>query len=476
MRNSLKISILILLFINILFTNIYSKELNDSLKVDSSYIKIIQNLTVERIILVGNDKTEDEVIIRELQTKEGEKFNLEFLENDVKRLYNLGLFNRVDVLPAPISSSKINLVFEFEEAIYFLPIPQGGVKEGSLKKIWGGINFLWRNFRGKNETLGLSFGVGYEPFISANYLNPWLFGNNHFFFSTNFKLSRTYPRSFGNSDSTSVIFNKNEVPTYKMDDFQAYLKIGKFIGINSSISSVLQVNAISTSEYQPGRTISENGKDFVPSFGFDFTYDSRDYNKFALNGSYYNLNLFRYGIFDKSVDINKFRIDIRKYLPVKIHKDYSVIFAARFNSVLSFGGGVLPVYLQESMGYDNLIRGWDNYVFLGEDKLFNSIEVRIPLIKPFYIKGKDHFIINKLPIAKNFSYRYGAYLSLFFDMGGVWSRKEAIKNVEFKNGFGAGLNFLLPFDFIGRVDLGFKKVPEKDRFKEQIIFALDSSF
>lgn len=472
----MKYVFIIILFITIDITHLYSKELNDSLKIDSTTIKIIQSLIVDRIILVGNDKTKDEVILRELQTKEGEKFNLEYLENDVKRLYNLGLFNRVDVLPAPISSTKINLVFEFEEVFYFLPIPQGGIKEGELKKIWGGVNFLWKNFRGMNETLGLSFGIGYEPFISASYFNPWLFGKKHYFFNTNVKYSRTYPRSYGSSDSTSVIFDKNDVPTYKMDDFQANMRIGKFLGKNTSVSSILQINLLSTSEYQPGRTISETGKDFVPSFAIDFTYDTRDYIKFPTFGSYYYLNLYRYGIFKKEIDINKFKGDFRKFIPVNLSKDYVIILASRFNSVLTFGGGFVPVYLQESMGYDNLIRGWDNYVLLGDDKLYTSFEVRIPLVKPFYVKGSDHFIIKKLPIAKSFSYRYGSYLTLFFDLGGVWNKKESIYDVQFRNGFGTGLNFLLPFDFVGRVDLAFRKIPGQNNIKGQIIFALDSSF
>ena len=247
----------ILLFILIAVTDIYSNDLSDTTKVDSTYIKMMQEMTIERIILVGNEKTKDEIILREMQLKEGGKFNLEYLESDIKRLYNLGLFNRVDVVPAPLSSTKINLVFEFEEGFYFLPIPQGGIKEGSLKKIWGGINFMWRNFRGMNETLSLSFGVGYEPFISVSYMNPWLFGKKHYFMQTSFRYSRTYPRSVGNYDSTGIVFNKNDVPTYIMNDLMGEIRIGKYLSQNTSISGLLQFNSIYTSDYEPGRTVSK---------------------------------------------------------------------------------------------------------------------------------------------------------------------------------------------------------------------------
>lgn len=472
----MKKALYIILFILVGITNIYSRVINDTLKVDSAYIKMMQEMVVERIILIGNNKTKPEVILREMQLKEGGKFNLQYLEEDVKRLYNLGLFNRVDVIPAPLSSSRINLVFEFEEGFYFLPIPQGGFKEGSIKKIWGGVNFLWKNFRGMNETVNMSFGIGYEPFVSASYLNPWIFGESHYFFRAGVKYARTYPRSVGNSDSTGVIFNKNDVPTYTQDDFGADVRIGKFLGQNTSLSLNLQLNRISTSQYEPGRTASLDGTDFFPTIGLDFTYDTRDYRRFATYGSFYFARVSRSGMFTGSIDVNKVQVDLRRYIPIKLSDKYALVLSGRINTVLSSGGGQIPVYLQESMGYDNLIRGWDNYVLQGEDKFFASAELRIPLVMPFYVKGSDHIIIKKLPLAKNFSYRYGAYATLFFDLGGVWTRKESIHDVQFKNGFGAGLNFLLPFDFVARVDFGLRKIPYQNKFKGQIIVALDASF
>lgn len=62
-----------------------------------------------------------------------------------------------------------------------------------------------------------------------------------------------------------------------------------------------------------------------------------------------------------------------------------------------------------------------------------------------------------MPVFKYLSYRYGLYATLFFDVGGVWAMKEQPVNTRFRNGFGAGLNFLLPLDFVFRTDLAFKK-------------------
>jgi hypothetical protein len=56
----------------------------------------------------------------------------------------------------------------------------------------------------------------------------------------------------------------------------------------------------------------------------------------------------------------------------------------------------------------------------------------------------------------------------------VWGRKENITNTEFKSGFGVGLNFLLPFNFVARTDFGVRK--ENSVYKGQLIISLDASF
>ncbi|MCE1165434.1 MAG: hypothetical protein LWX07_08550 [Bacteroidetes bacterium] len=435
---------------------------------------MIEEMTVNRILFVGNNVTRDEVILREMKTKEGQKLNLKDLDEDVRRIYNLGLFNRIDVVPAPLSGNMINLVFEFEEMFYFLPVPQGGIKEGSFKKLWGGLNFMWRNFRGKNETINLSFGLGYEPFIALGFSNPWIFKNQHYFYNFGVSYSRTYPRSTGLSDSVGRFFKKDDIPTYTLNNFQSSLRFGKYLGDNMSLSGILAYNSYSTSEYEKGRTINTDGIDRYFTVAADLTYDTRDYAKFATYGSYYNLQVSRIGLFSSSFDLNKFRTDLRRYIPLKLSNDYALVLVARYSSVITFGGGSLPVYLSESFGYADLIRGWDNYVFEGEDKMMGSLEMRIPILKPFYVKGKDHFILRKIPVMKQLSYRYGLYATVFIDAGGVWGRSERLFNTQFRNGYGIGLNFLLPFDFVYRTDFAVRH--ENNRYKGQIIFSLDSSF
>ena len=139
------------------------------------------SLYIENIVISGNKITEADIILREMQTKENSYTSVEVLNRDIQRIYNLGLFTKVDVAPLPSSDKGYSLLITVEETFYILQIPIGGIKDGDLKKIWMGLNLKWRNFRGRNETLGLAFGVFYDPFINLSYSIPCIGKHHHYY-------------------------------------------------------------------------------------------------------------------------------------------------------------------------------------------------------------------------------------------------------------------------------------------------------
>ena len=64
-----KYTIIVFILLNLICIKIYA--LTDTLKVDSTKIKLVEKFTVARILLIGNDVTNDDVILREIKTKEG---------------------------------------------------------------------------------------------------------------------------------------------------------------------------------------------------------------------------------------------------------------------------------------------------------------------------------------------------------------------------------------------------------------------
>ena len=465
-----RIVLYIVLLIPVSLSNSFAQNPKDTVKNDT--LMKIPDIYINKILIAGNDITDEDIITRELTIKEKSMLNFKELEENTERLYRLGLFNKIDVIPVPTDTiNVIDLMFLVEERFYLIPIPQGGFRNGEFSKFWAGLNLIWNNFRGRNETVSLSFGVGYEPFINLGYTIPWIGEKEHFFLSTTAGYSKNYNRSLKALNDTTSNSIPSSTDNFANYNFRAGVNIGKFFTREFSATSGLRYNFLNTSQYEEGRTVSPDGKDSYLTLSFNGRYDTRNSYEYSLAGSYYFLEYSKFG-FGQLIDFNKVNFEARKFIPVKLGDDYAITLASRFFGTVSFGS-TIPSYLKEFLGYDNIVRGYKNIVFEGENRggLYN--EIRIPIVTPFFVKGKSVPIAKRISALKDLNYKLGLYATLFFDVGGVWNKTDNFFDTPFKNGFGAGLNFILPFGAVGRTDFAFRK--EGKRFVPQVIFDLNAS-
>lgn len=107
---------------------------NDSIDLE---IRIYEGkqATINRVSVLGNDKTSDHVIIRSLRTLPGEKFSRSDIQRSMRELAALGYFNpeTLDVNPIPNpASGTVDLEYKVEEK----PSDQIEASGG-----WGGLGF-----------------------------------------------------------------------------------------------------------------------------------------------------------------------------------------------------------------------------------------------------------------------------------------------------------------------------------------------
>ncbi len=460
-----KIIILAVVYQIIIVTSIYSNELEYANKGDS-------NIYIGKIIVVGNETTKDFIILREMSTKENSVFNLEILAEDLNKIRNLGLFNKVDIIPTPdFKNNKIDLYVTVEEQYYILPIPQAGIEEGDIRKLWVGINLVWRNFRGRNEIVNCSFGIGYQPFFNINFFTPWIGEKEHFFGAFGIKYNKSINKSL--SDANVIGARKDSLKGYEIESFSGNITLGKYLTKYLAVSANYTLSVNDFSGNYSGNTFSGEPKEIYGTLSLNTLFDKRNNIFYPTKGNFIKIDLIKYGVFNKFIDFNKFRFDLRNYLPLKLTKNYSISIATRLAGGISFGGNV-PSYLEETFGYSEIIRGWDNFVFQGEHLIGFYNEVRIPIINPFYVKGTDHFLLKRISFARGFSYQYGLYGTIFLDIGGVMNRTEEVSNVIFRKGFGAGLNMILPFNIVARTDLAFRS--NNGKLKPRLVFGLSAFF
>lgn len=467
---------LFLITVSIIFVflnNSVAKICSDSIKISEDSSVYIPDVYVNKIIIAGNKITDDDIVLRELTIKENSRLDFKLLQEDVQRIYNLGLFNKVDVIPVQTDSANtVNIMFLVEERFYIFPIPQGGFRNGNFSNFWIGLNLLWKNFRGRNETLSLSFGVGYEPFVGISYSIPWIGEKQHFFSAVAVNYSVIYNKSLQTLNDSNSTLTQSEFSDIKNNNFNASFTFGKYFSKVFSLNANLGYHLVKISDLRNSVTLSKDGKDNYLTFSAGGRYDTRNSSEYAMIGSLYTLEYIKYG-FGKSFDFNRVFVDARRFIPVKITGNYSITLATRLLGVISFGG-TIPVYLNQFYGYDKIIRGYKNIVLEGENQSGLFTELRIPVIDPFYLKGKDMPIARSVSLLKNFSYKFGLFATLFFDIGNVWNKNDNFFNTRFYNGFGAGLNFILPFGLVGRTDFAFRK--NYKAFTPQVVFNLEASF
>ncbi len=384
-------------------------------------------LVVREVIVQGNHVTKEYVILREMSIRPGVELSQELIDHDRDRIYNLGLFNRVDVDYTERDSGAAVYV-TVDERWYFFPFPIVGVRYRNLKNLYYGAGLSHQNFRGRNEKLFASLAFGYDRWFSLTYQNPKLTDDDDLFLTGSLALQRAHSLS----PSDAMYLNTN---------ISTWWSLGKRFGLYRLASMSLGYEVWQVSDPGVGRTASASGRDAFFSAGASYRYDTRNVREYATGGTFIQMSLTKVGIGDDAVDLTAFGHDTRYY--VSIGDGAGIGFRSKSSIVW---GGIVPPYRRNYFGYDDRIRGYFYRKVEAENTTLKSIELRVPILSPRYFES------NLITIPQFRVMRYGLYLGLFADAGRAWSRHEIAFGGRWLGGAGAGLHFLLPYGFTIRTE------------------------
>jgi outer membrane protein insertion porin family len=137
---------------------------------------------IENIIILGNEKTREEVILREISLEPGDVFSKTKVMDSLRNLYNLQYFSIVipDTLPGS-SENLMDLVFTVEEQPTIdlqFGLTFSGSADPESFPISGLIKWNDRNLAGTGNQLGaeLNSTVVDSTMLSFNYLHRWVLG------------------------------------------------------------------------------------------------------------------------------------------------------------------------------------------------------------------------------------------------------------------------------------------------------------
>lgn len=423
-----------------------------------------QQVTIEDIIIVGNNKTKDLIVLRELLIEanslvNGKEFR-EMLERSRNNLFNTGLFHQVSVDYIPIGPRKVKIVVMLTERWYFWPFPIIELADRNINAWWltkdfSRINFglyLFKfNFRGKKETISLRFKYGFTRQIGLTYNIPYIDKkqrsglNFSFAFSTNKQLIYNTLNNRIQFLKELDQFNRKEINTNitytyrrKIYSYNALSLRYTFVNISDTLKHLNPLylgNSIQSLQFF--------------SLEYVYRYDRRDYRAYPLKGYYIELNASQHGLGilkREKINMQYAYLMARKYFKWSERWYTGTSLKTKIST-----GRFQPYYLQRGLGYQNdYVRGYEYYVIDGQNFGLLKANLKYNLVKTGAIKLKKikNNSLNRI--------QYGFYLNAFADGAYVQDNQfnELNKlNNTFLHGYGIGLDFVGQNDLVIRFEL-----------------------
>lgn len=392
-----------------------------NVKINEGFLKDIK--------IMGNDKTRDYVIRRELKIQPGEVFDFSKVQGDLRNIYNLGFFNNVQprLEEDPDGTNKVNLIVEVEEKKTGTFNVGGGY---SSKDGWlGYMEVKEQNLFGRGQQLGFKWEFGQAMNYELSFYDPWAFGEEFAFgidLYNNTKKNNDEKKTV-NSSGGSILVGKALT-----DEIKANLKF-KYEYTNTAWDDLDKKD-------QDGDT---------RSLILSATRNTVD-NPFTPHSGSMDIGSIEYAgqLFGGSYDFTKLNLENRRYFP-GFKEDHT--WAFRLKSGIAFTAAdttVLPDHEKYRLGGGETLRGYSNSSIQGNRMVLANLEYRFPLVKS--LEG-----------------------AVFTDMGNAWEQDEALDLTEMNFSIGAGVRMNTPLGQI-RIDYAFGE--KEDGFPGMPHFSIGQTF
>jgi outer membrane protein insertion porin family len=404
---------------------------------------------INKIEIVGNTRTKEKVIRREMFSRPGQIFKRSALMRSVRNVMLLNYFGEAVPDFRVLPNGDVDLIMSMKEK----PTGQFNVGAGysAEDKLVGTVSLGMPNFRGNGQTLSLTVEFGSERnSVSLGFTEPWLFGTPTSFSASIYNLNRDYYNYFWEgSRGGSIRFGRRlkwpddyfrVYASYRVEDVRYYdfADSSYYPDLQDFNGNWLRTSAITAAIIRDSRNLP-----MFPTGGSVYSF-TNEYAGGPLGGRWeFHKHTFEMSQFHKLIWKFVFAGKIRVGVVDSPDGDDGVPYSEKFTP-----GGTDP---------DGIIRGYDD----GEVTP-NYVSNGVTYIKP----ARAVLVYNaelQFPIVEQ-----QIYALLFADAGNSWLAGYQISPFnkdELKKSFGAGFRIVVPgvgvigFDFgygINKDDPGWK--------------------
>ena len=419
------------------------------------------SVQIDKIFIIGNKKTKEHIIRRELSIADGQIFGRqelqEAIEEDKRKLINTSLFLTAEVSVVELSPQKIDIIIRVEERWYFFPIPIIQLADRNFTEWWvnqnadfsrleWGLKLRHFNFRGRREILNITAQFGYTKLFRISYEFPYI--------NRNQKLGMSFYGDY--ATNKNVAYKTLDHRQHFMDsenNLRDRWRGGIYLGFRPNFYSSHRFGVHYSSINLADTIVEENPNYFLNSrkhqdyiaLSYDFTWDFRDFKSYPLSGAFLRIKADKIGlgIYD---DVNILKVNARysKYFDLGKKFYYGTSLTGHISTP-----SLQPYYNYSGIGYgQNFLRGYERYVIEGQNFVLNKNSLR-RLLFSFETDVSDVIRMkqfSKIPLS--------AYFTLNFDHGYVANYPNYEENSLFTNryiyGGGVGIDIISFYDFVMR--------------------------
>ena len=409
---------------------------------------------VNRIEISGNNRTQDDVIRRKMNIKEGQSYSQKEIDESVKSIKRLGFFSEVksNIVLVKDQADQVNILIKVEET-----------KTGEFS-----IGISHSNSTGPAFSAGITQSniLGTGNVFNGKFTSSSAVSELSFFFSN------PYFRKNGESISYGV-FNKKtdasgiDVGSYVVDEIGSSIGYGIPLDEFSDLKADMRIsnNDLSCgsifSSYEPVQCLNKDNLD---------TSISLSYSHNSLN-DFYNptdgfKSLLKGAISIPVGDLKYYKVDSFNSYYQPINDDLSFSLKANAQFAEGYGNNQLPFYKRLFAGGSSSVRGFD----------FNSLGSKYPDNSPkggelTFLTSGSLIVPGKTAGIDNENIR----LSAFLDAGSISDKLSSFQLSDIRASTGLAMSWLTPIGPIG-IHLS-KPILKKDNDSlETFSFQLGSSF
>tara|TARA_B100000575_G_C23139682_1_gene662926 strand:- start:730 stop:3003 length:2274 start_codon:yes stop_codon:yes gene_type:complete len=427
-------------------------EINTLDQVDENKVNILLEIIpinpkyTKNINIVGNNRTYDYVIRRELDIAEGDAFSVSQLKNLRNKLVDLNLFESVNIKEEAVDDSFSNLIIEVKEKQ--TGSFNAGVSVGTLDGFAIVTGLKERNFYGTGRSLDVLLNTSDD--------------NNELKIVTSDRLSYEneidirYKINYKQRDYS-------ESSSYKLDTFSSGVGIGYKINQNFfhnfDLEYVLKDYNITNSSTASQSILDSSGGNMSYLIKNNFRFSTLNPGFVSRSGNYINFNNTIETPTSSGNGYIRNIVTLKKYYSSSSKNIFGI--QSRIGNIFSLNNNDILTDDKFALG-GRWLRGFDNY---GAGPR-NS--------RTSYIGGNNLFV-TKLDYSYEISNNsnFPIFLNLFNDYGLVWENKTKPTNNDnsLRSSAGFGIRYYSPIGPIG-FSWGFPIMDKEYDIKRMFIFSI----